>query len=614
MTKSKFLGVINDLDDDLINGYLKKCCKEDETVQPFYSSPAEMPLWKRIVPAAAAICAVLAIVIGGARIINLKLNENSPANTNDPAVNNVNSEVEQANKAAWEAQGLMNIFISSCTMGGYGYDGESKELSYIVLTVEDGVWSCISDMHGFISTDKISWTGRVDGITGITDDRNASSAEEKLCILFSQIEVENGTSFKNLKNATFQFLINKDYCTGAIYVDTPFSEIIGDFGMFDPSDYGGKFPESCNWSGGEAGILKEKTTGKTIIVGTSPVVAMDENAPVLYDEDAATYASRNAKELYATINTFLDSMEENGIILNKLEDPRTITVEVSYGRYSTRIDEDLVLTDKNGKFNFRLIHTIEDEYDYSHAWIKAYIVNGKCEGIVFMAGSGGESYSYPAYEDFQKGSYSWDSEEEIGSKNGITMGVYPELAYEKTEEVTWEGTTQEPTTPSSAIMAKVVTLFGENIFLPCAAKDLGGKLSISDSADWVIIEDVITSNLYYGDKKIGTVNLAEATENPDEAKITSLYLGFGLSGENIPDEETRIALYNSYGWYSGEIELDYFGLSFKSTQDEIIKALGTPTETTDEYFDDFLVYQYSDGQIWIKFDKGNITEFDIRLS
>lgn len=438
MTKSEFLSVINDLDDNLINNYLMKCCKEGETVEPVYSKPVTEPTWKRIVPAAAAICAVLAIVIGGARIISLKLNENSPASTGDSnIVDATNSEVEKANEIACDAQKIMMSFLSSCTMDGYGYYGDSEEVSYITLMVEDGVWRCKSSMIGFTSTDKISWEGSAGGISGIADEASASSAEEKLCIKFSQAEVENGTNFKELKNATFSFLIQYGNCTGAVYIDSPHSDLQGNFDFFAPADYGNKFPENYNWSGGKAGVVINTTTGKPIIVGTSPVVGMSESAPVLYDEDAAAYASRNAKELYATINTFIDSMEEQGITVNKLADLRTITVEISYGRYSTIIDDDLVLTDKKGKFNLRLAHAIEDEYDYSHAWIKAYIVNGECKGIVFMAGSGGESYSYPAYEDFQKGTYSWDSEEEIGSKNGITMGVYPDLAYEKTEEVTW---------------------------------------------------------------------------------------------------------------------------------------------------------------------------------
>ena len=93
-------------------------------------------------------------------------------------------------------------------------------------------------------------------------------------------------------------------------------------------------------------------------------------------------------------------------------------------------DELMIDAESMAKFCMRLAHAVEDEYQYSDAWVKAYIVNGKCEGVVFMS-SGGVDVEYPSYEDFKKGSYRWDGEDDIGSVNGITMGVYPELSYSK---------------------------------------------------------------------------------------------------------------------------------------------------------------------------------------
>lgn len=595
MTKVEFLGIVNDIDENLINDYLVKCCSEGEAVKPFYSGYVAVPIWKRILPIAAAICAAFAVIFGGAKLLNLRLNQNSLVHSDTVT----NPEVDKANEIAAKAKDDVDKFLLNAMFNGYGYNGKNKTASQISLMVENGEWSCQSNMYGFNSTGDVNWHGRAEGITAETDKTSIETAEEKLCMQFAKSD-----DYKDIKNANFAFLINKGKCTCSAYIGLSASELDGDYDIFNPNDFDGQFPESYKWSGGEAGIVKDKNSDKTIIVGTCPVVKMGDVEVTHKEENAQTYAYRNAKELYITINDYLKKAEQEGFGINKLDEPRSITIEVSYKRYSYTEDEELFVSmDKRGKFMLRLIHAIEDEYDYSSAWIKAYIVNGECKGIVFMTAAVGAD-SYPAYEDFQRGSYNWDSEEEVGSKSGITMGVYPELSY-SSEEL-------EKSVLSAAVSS--ITLFGKNLCLPYRARDLGEEFSIDDPSEWIVIDDVITSNLYYGDKKIGTVNLAADVENTDAARVISLCLGFGLSDKNIPDEETKKALYDSYGWYSDEIELDFLGLSFKSTEEEIIGALGTPDETTDAYFDDFMVYKYAEVEVWIKLDNGKITEFDIRLT
>lgn len=157
---------------------------------------------------------------------------------------------------------------------------------------------------------------------------------------------------------------------------------------------------------------------------------------------------------------------------------------------------------------------------------------------------------------------------------------------------------------------KNIIVFQHEFSLPCEIKDLGNDFSLDEHSKWVVLENVVSSNLYYKNKKIGTVNLSESG---DDEQIICLDLGFGLGNETIADEELRRSLYNSYGWYSEEIEINFNGLNFSSSANEIRCCLGNPTEKSDAYFRDFLVYEYPNGYVWIKFFKGMITEFVIGL-
>ena len=298
------------------------------------------------------------------------------------------ADVEAANKMAEEGKKLFMDLID---------DKVGSGTSQVVLTAENGLWSLMAD--------------------------GGEYPEALLCTEFAK-------EF-SLKSATFSFMVYNGECTGAIYLDVPYSEIDEGFELFIlDSKNGGKFPASFKWSGKEAGIVKSKETGKKYVVGTSPVVEM--NAAAVFDpykDDAKSYAYRNAEALYKSIDRFLDETGDRGLEINKLAEPHTILITASFGGYGVDCDDELFTDEESmGEFCMDLYHAIENEYQYTDVWIKAYIVNGKCEGVVFMSGSGGD-YKHPSYEDFKKGSYRWDSAVDIGYVNGITMGVYPELAY-----------------------------------------------------------------------------------------------------------------------------------------------------------------------------------------
>lgn len=157
---------------------------------------------------------------------------------------------------------------------------------------------------------------------------------------------------------------------------------------------------------------------------------------------------------------------------------------------------------------------------------------------------------------------------------------------------------------------KKIIIFQHEFSLPCEIKDLGNNFSLDEHPNWVVLGNVISSNLYYMNKKIGTVNISESG---DKEQIICLDLGFGLGNETITDEALRKSMYDSYGWYSEEIEIDFNELDFNSSANEIRRCLGVPTEKTDAYFKDFLVYEYPNGYVRVKFFQGMITEFVIGL-
>lgn len=311
-----------------------------------------------------------------------------------------NSDVEEANALAAEAKAFFEAALADANAKGYGFERDTVNVDLIILSVDNGVWSCVSE-------------STTDG---------AKRTEEQLLTEFAK-------KYTTLNNSTLVFSVFNGKCTGAFCVDSAFGDIGEGFEIFDLGLRGGEFPASYKWNGGSAGKVVNSKNGKTYMVGTSPVVPMNEVATVKPDDDALSYAYRNAKAMYATVNSFLKTAEKQGFGVKKLPEPHELLIEVSFGRYSVDFDDELIPDPAAmGKFCIRLCDAVKDEHDYSDAWVKAYIVNGECKGVVFMS-AGGFDEKYPSYADFEKGSYHWDSADEIGSKDGVTMGVYPELAY-----------------------------------------------------------------------------------------------------------------------------------------------------------------------------------------
>lgn len=130
-----------------------------------------------------------------------------------------------------------------------------------------------------------------------------------------------------------------------------------------------------------------------------------------------------------------------------------------------------------------------------------------------------------------------------------------------------------------------ITLFEQKISLPCTIADFGNDFSLDDPSDILVFESFgfATSNLYYRGDIIGTVNLHDYKENdlPENKQIVSLSLGSPIDYGYTNEEERKTRL-EAYGQFSGLIPLDFAGVSFTSTQNEIIDKLGVPTENIED--------------------------------
>lgn len=318
------------------------------------------------------------------------------------------SNVEEANALAERTRVDFEKFMSEAEAQGYGAGQDTLNVDLVVLDIEKGKWSCtVDDSERYNLTDFTKF------------------AEEKLCAEFSE-------KYADLDNSTLVFSVFDGECTGAFCVDCAYGEIGEGFEIFDLGLRGGEFPASYKWNGGSAGKVIDTKSGKKYTVGTSPVVPMNEAAEVRPDDDSISYSYRNAKAMYATLNGVIQNAEKRGFGLNKLSEPHTLILDGSFGTFSIRLDDELAASpENNAKFCMEYNRAVQDEHDYSSVCVIAYIVNGECKGIVFLNGGGAYDFveEYPQYADFEKGSYHWDSAEELGSVNGITMGVYPELAY-----------------------------------------------------------------------------------------------------------------------------------------------------------------------------------------
>ncbi|MDE6731717.1 MAG: hypothetical protein K2J77_02420 [Oscillospiraceae bacterium] len=123
---------------------------------------------------------------------------------------------------------------------------------------------------------------------------------------------------------------------------------------------------------------------------------------------------------------------------------------------------------------------------------------------------------------------------------------------------------------------KSITVFGQEVSLPCTINDFGESFSLKEENMATVGESTSCGLLYQG-KSIGTATFEDYGGDLKSVSITSLSLGFIATDHGVTGE-LREKLYEQRGWYSGLIETEIAGLSFDSTVSDAEKIFGAPVK------------------------------------
>lgn len=158
---------------------------------------------------------------------------------------------------------------------------------------------------------------------------------------------------------------------------------------------------------------------------------------------------------------------------------------------------------------------------------------------------------------------------------------------------------------------KKMTLFGKTLSIPCKLRDLGdefgylqGSETTAPGYDWVM------AGLTYEGKWIGMVTLSDYTEGADlnELYIEGVLFGFDDEDTSLSPSEKK-ELYESSGKYGDKIDFSFAGLTFDSTQEEIIQRLGKPHQESETQWD----YNYGEGYLQFSFHNKKVVEIDVEM-
>lgn len=132
--------------------------------------------------------------------------------------------------------------------------------------------------------------------------------------------------------------------------------------------------------------------------------------------------------------------------------------------------------------------------------------------------------------------------------------------------------------PDKAV--KSITVFGQEVSLPCTINDFGEGFSLKEE-NTATVGEFTSSGLLYQGKSIGTATFENYGGDLNSVLITDLMLGFIATDQGISGE-LREKLYEQRGWYSGLIETEIAGLSFDSAVSDAEKLFGDPVIIKDD--------------------------------
>ncbi len=144
---------------------------------------------------------------------------------------------------------------------------------------------------------------------------------------------------------------------------------------------------------------------------------------------------------------------------------------------------------------------------------------------------------------------------------------------------------------------KDINLFGHKISLPCMWSDFGEDFSHDDM--FIPADDDLSCNLLYKGKKIGVIFFGNCdVEHSDEIETKPVVcISVGHYDYGYPYDEEELDWLDRAEYYTGLLEFGFSEFTMGSTEDVILKVLGTPNDRPDGFNCHYLVYDYDNGYL-----------------
>ncbi len=144
---------------------------------------------------------------------------------------------------------------------------------------------------------------------------------------------------------------------------------------------------------------------------------------------------------------------------------------------------------------------------------------------------------------------------------------------------------------------KNITLFGHKISLPCMWSDFGEDFSYG--SDFIPADNDLGCALLYKGKMVGMIFFGNCdAEHANEIEIKPVVcVSVGHYDYGYPYDEDELDWLDRAGYYPGLLELGFSEFTMGSTEDVILKVLGTPNERSEGFNCHYLTYDYDNGYL-----------------
>lgn len=162
---------------------------------------------------------------------------------------------------------------------------------------------------------------------------------------------------------------------------------------------------------------------------------------------------------------------------------------------------------------------------------------------------------------------------------------------------------------------KSITLFDNNISLPCTIKAFGDDFSLDNAVPAIGIENQMFCQLMYKEKMIGNVFLQDCKENDNFEEKQIVAMSLGDTNGSYPFAEHTKAYMEKLGKYTDLIQLDFGGISMASNEEQVRMVFGDSPHVIELHGKDryWLDYDFECGGITVTIGNDKINEIHISL-